>query len=297
MRLICPNCSAQYEVPADVIPAEGRDVQCSNCQETWFQPHPETEQEKSVAQTLKDHFAQTEPDTPALVPEPSSVEEPEEIEDEFERALSQELDQIEDIESDITPPQAPSITHERKKREIDPTVADILREEAQREREQRAAETFERQDEFALDVKQPTSEATPQKSGYIDPKLDELGALYKETASDAPASRRDLLPDIEEINSTLRRDKKTAQAIDPDAKAKRNASGKSGFRTAIILLLLAVLIYAYADVIGAQIPQISSYLEAYVAQINQVREILTDQTSGFMTWLNAQAEQARARNG
>ncbi|KUP91835.1 zinc-ribbon domain-containing protein [Tritonibacter horizontis] len=38
MRLICPNCGAQYEVPEDVIPAEGRDVQCSNCGDTWFQP-------------------------------------------------------------------------------------------------------------------------------------------------------------------------------------------------------------------------------------------------------------------
>ena len=63
MRLICPNCSAQYEVPADVIPAEGRDVQCSNCQETWFQTHPDTEQQSDIAQTLKEHFEQTEPET------------------------------------------------------------------------------------------------------------------------------------------------------------------------------------------------------------------------------------------
>ncbi|MDC0135779.1 zinc-ribbon domain-containing protein, partial [Sulfitobacter sp.] len=31
MRLICPNCDAQYEVPDDVMPVAGRDVQCSNC--------------------------------------------------------------------------------------------------------------------------------------------------------------------------------------------------------------------------------------------------------------------------
>ena len=37
MRLICPSCDAQYEVPDDVIPAEGRDVQCSSCSERWFQ--------------------------------------------------------------------------------------------------------------------------------------------------------------------------------------------------------------------------------------------------------------------
>ena len=38
MRLTCPNCGARYEVDDSMIPAEGRDVQCSNCTTTWFQP-------------------------------------------------------------------------------------------------------------------------------------------------------------------------------------------------------------------------------------------------------------------
>ena len=38
MRLLCPQCNAEYEIPDNVIPAEGRDVQCSGCQETWFVP-------------------------------------------------------------------------------------------------------------------------------------------------------------------------------------------------------------------------------------------------------------------
>lgn len=41
MRLSCPNCGAQYEVPLEVIPTAGRDVQCSNCGHTWFQIHPD----------------------------------------------------------------------------------------------------------------------------------------------------------------------------------------------------------------------------------------------------------------
>jgi predicted Zn finger-like uncharacterized protein len=294
MRLICPNCSARYEVPADVIPAEGRDVQCSNCQETWFQTHPDTEPQTDVAQTLKEHFAQTEPEAAPIPEQSDAVSETDPIDYEFERALDQELDTIAEDDPDVAP--APAITHERSKREIDPSVADILREEAQREREQRAAETFEHQDEFALDTDEPTSDPQPKKSGYIDPKLDDLDEMYKDTASDAPASRRDLLPDIEEINSTLRRDKKSANRDEPETQAQKNASGRRGFRVAIILLLLAVAVYAYADLIISNVPQLAPYLDAYVAQIDQWRAALSDQTSGFLTWLEAQADQARARN-
>ncbi|WP_201723338.1 zinc-ribbon domain-containing protein, partial [Sulfitobacter sp. HI0076] len=46
MRLICPNCDAQYEVPDEVMPVAGRDVQCSNCGQTWFQHHPDNAPEE-----------------------------------------------------------------------------------------------------------------------------------------------------------------------------------------------------------------------------------------------------------
>ncbi|MGB1034571.1 MAG: zinc-ribbon domain-containing protein, partial [Primorskyibacter sp.] len=41
MRLTCPNCRAQYDVPDTAIPEDGRDVECSNCAHSWFQsPDP-----------------------------------------------------------------------------------------------------------------------------------------------------------------------------------------------------------------------------------------------------------------
>ncbi len=43
MRLICPNCDAEYEVDDAAIPDAGRDVQCSNCGHAWFQIPPEIE--------------------------------------------------------------------------------------------------------------------------------------------------------------------------------------------------------------------------------------------------------------
>ena len=47
MRLICPNCTAEYEIPEDAIPAVGRDLQCSSCGVTWFSKPPVTDPEMS----------------------------------------------------------------------------------------------------------------------------------------------------------------------------------------------------------------------------------------------------------
>jgi predicted Zn finger-like uncharacterized protein len=36
MRLICPNCGAEYEPPRNMMPSGGRHVQCSACHTRWF---------------------------------------------------------------------------------------------------------------------------------------------------------------------------------------------------------------------------------------------------------------------
>ncbi|MDZ7906047.1 MAG: zinc-ribbon domain-containing protein [Cypionkella sp.] len=54
MRLQCPNCDAEYEVDANAIPYEGRDVQCSNCGHGWFQAHPDYETDYEFESALYD---------------------------------------------------------------------------------------------------------------------------------------------------------------------------------------------------------------------------------------------------
>ena len=93
MRLICPNCDAQYEVPDNVIPQAGRDVQCSDCGNTWFQepasaapPEPEFErqpvppevstilqEEAEYERAAREHDS---PPPPAPEPEPAPQPEP-----------------------------------------------------------------------------------------------------------------------------------------------------------------------------------------------------------------------------
>ncbi|MTH78961.1 zinc-ribbon domain-containing protein [Paracoccus aestuariivivens] len=40
MRLTCPRCAAQYDIPDSVIPASGREVECSACSHVWHQDAP-----------------------------------------------------------------------------------------------------------------------------------------------------------------------------------------------------------------------------------------------------------------
>ena len=37
MRLVCPNCKANYEIPRHVVPISGREVKCDSCGHSWFQ--------------------------------------------------------------------------------------------------------------------------------------------------------------------------------------------------------------------------------------------------------------------
>src|SRR6056297_1821927 len=76
MRLNCPNCGAQYEVPEAVIPTSGRDVQCSNCGDTWFQHHPD--HAPAEAEDLPEEYAaQPEAAAPEADPDPAPAPEPE----------------------------------------------------------------------------------------------------------------------------------------------------------------------------------------------------------------------------
>src|SRR6056297_2332325 len=129
MRLTCPNCGAQYEVPDEVIPETGRDVQCSNCGDTWFQFHPDhMPQDDAQAETAAEQQSADDADGYAdydVEPEPQPEPQPDPTpEDQYE-------DPDEHAEEDETSP---------PRRELDPSIRDLLREEATREEQARAAE-------------------------------------------------------------------------------------------------------------------------------------------------------------
>jgi len=269
MRLICPNCDAQYEVPDDVMPVSGRDVQCSNCGQTWFQHHP-------------DHLP--EEDTNGLgdsAPTP-------------------------DEETSTPPPPHARSRQTPERKQLDPSVADILRQEAEAEQEARRAKQaglLESQPDLGLDGAQNPSD--DERARLAKERMARLRGEENRPAPQAAAasagglgSRRDLLPDIEEINSTLRTGNERRSA-DPDLedttvspKYKREGGFKRGFVFVVALASILVLIYVFAPQISEAVPQAEPYLTRYVAAINQGRISLDSSFQNMLQWLDDKASQS-----
>lgn len=257
MRLICPNCDAQYEVKDDVIPMNGRDVQCSNCDTTWYQLHPKH------------------------LPKPEGLDETED-----DVVFS---DPGEGAASPVDPP----------RRKLDQAVADILREEAKLERRARAEAAGKPATQPDPSTETGGNEAKKRapQSGERTVQILSKDANSKTRSGARPtsgeiASRRDLLPDIEEINSSLRSDgerRNTTRVIDDpimDDSDEESAGFRRGFILMILVTLMLIMVYGYAPQIARAVPQTDPYLSGFVAQVDTVRFWLDGRVSSFLTWLD-----------
>lgn len=279
MRLICPNCGAQYEVPDGVIPEQGRDVQCSSCAHTWFQAHPDHDAE------LADELGQERPSEPETVAE-------------YEEELPQEAPFEEQAPAEDEPA-APA------RRELDPSIAELLREEAEFETQQRAAESgsLETQPELGLEEPAPDEAARralearrrmASRKG-VDETLVETPTQTEETLEDETASRRDLLPDIEEINSSLNADSRRPARADDHVPgmtvsgAQRSGGFRGGFLLGILLIGLLWALYAFSGQLAAQVPQIAGPLEKYTQTVDKGRLWLDTQTKALLIKLDSMA--------
>lgn len=282
MRLVCPNCGAQYEVDDRVIPETGRDVQCSNCGFGWFQRHPDQDAElaeelgtplpeaEPEAQTVAEQTPEPDPDsTPDPVPEPDSepVSEPEP-----------------EPEPELRPAPSPQ--------GLDDGVRDILRQEAEFEMEQRAHDhgQLESQPELGLDEIDP-EEARRRTVQERMARLRGLDEMPDEADEDSGA-RRDLLPDIEEISSSLDGDDVDPGNLPPDATVApaRRGGFRRGFLMMLLLAAIIALLYVYAPKLAETVPGSGPYLEAYVALIDQARAALDTLLQGAIDKMQGPGE-------
>lgn len=304
MRLICPNCDAQYEVPQDVIPPEGRDVQCSNCGQTWYQEHPDHVDEASRS---GDDALEDEEYAASGLQEDDSADHPDtgpRYETEDDQAPF--WDNRDDLHT------APETTSEAvgeddagpKRRELDPSIAEVLRAEAEREAQARRAESLsgmESQPELGLpesrdDVVRRSQEARERMArlrGQSAPDDDDAEEELLPSNAPAMGSRRDLLPDIEEINSTLRSNSDRSPTSDPGQTAQiemqEKRSSRLGFSLTVALFAVLVLIYVFAQQISGAVPQLAGAVDGYVSLIDGWRGWLDGHLQSMLSWLDQAA--------
>jgi predicted Zn finger-like uncharacterized protein len=244
MRLVCPNCDAEYEVDASAIPDTGRDVQCSNCGHAWFQLSARVEEDLAAEQALFD-------------PPPSQTS---------------DVDRVE-------PADPPA-------RALDESVLAVLREEAEREKLARRTEApppIETQTDLGLTeaiAATVAAAAVPQGSTETaepDAVAQRIARMKGEEPAPAkPQSRREMLPEIDEINTTLRasteRRAGDAGAVSDSLPASGGKSAyRSGFALSVVIGALVVALYVMAPRLAQQIPGLDGVLTGYVAAIDAAR--------------------------
>ncbi len=249
MRLTCPNCRAQYEVPESVIPQDGRDVQCSNCGDTWFQ-------------------ARDLPEETATPPE-----------EDFSVATQEPAADAGSNDDADTP-------EPRGQRGLDPELAEILRAEAEREASLRAQAraNLETQPDLGLEsAPRPEPQTDSSLSAPTEPSRVDATQV---SAAMEQESRRGLLPDIEEINSTLRAADHNDAAQVAAAALTPRSNGSAGFQRGFFLAVLAaialVLIYSNAPQIAAKLPQTDPWMSKYVASVDGARLWLDSKVATYV---------------
>ncbi len=289
MRLVCPNCAAQYEVEDSVIPDNGRDVQCSNCGHTWYQRSASRPITRPISKTPEleqpaaDHHHSTDDATEdatveevaAVSEEPAEREEPEQETEAAEMAAAGSDAAVETAEA-VEEEHDHAALEAEAPRALDPEVTDILREEAEREHAERDAETragLETQSDMGLDS---SSEETPphiqERMARLREMEDELGPTALATTPTS-GNRKELLPDIEEINSTLSpSEEEGAGNVAAAAKLEASRGGfRRGFALVIIIFAAMMLAYIYAPNIVQLNPQTEPIMSSYVSWINDIR--------------------------
>jgi hypothetical protein len=241
-------------------------VQCSNCGHTWFQypaGHPDELHDEIFADDASEETpeAPVEPEATATVPE---------IEQPWDEPVAD---------------QGPA--QDRQRQTIDPSVAEILQKEAAFESEQRLSEFgevgLENQADLGIDdvPEHPVEESKRRMAELRGEDVATVGAT----------SWREMLPDIEEINSTLRstsdRASREVPATPEIIEQERRSGFRTGFGLVLILAAAAVLVYVYAaEIIGA-VPASETALTSYVEAVNNGRIWLDDTMSNLSDRVNA----------
>ena len=286
MRLTCPSCGAQYEVDDSVIPEAGRDVQCSNCGHAWFQVSAsqlkaEAARAAATPQAAPDVAVAWTADEETPQPDAASAEVSAEISaagDAGPGSAAPAAGTPEPAEESEPEPAAHASAAPQwksRRKTLDDAVMNVLREEADRELRERAAEGS-----LGATPRNPGAEVTAAVAAMVaaqpeDPESPHAFSANEDAAVVSRASRRELLPDIEEINSTLRatsdRGGEAASVDAPETLRRRRSGFRMGFSTSLLIAALLLLLYVLAPAIAEKVPASAPAMTAYVGLIDSAR--------------------------
>lgn len=129
-------------------------------------------------------------------------------------------------------------------------------------------------------VSKPTRPATDRRTARPGQEIEEN---VEETAR--PVSRKELLPDVEELNATLRGNVPDSTPNDEMEMGENQPVTKSfgkSFVTTLFVIALFVALYVMKPMIIAKLPEAAIALDPYVAFIDSIR-LLIEQT--VVNWL------------
>ena len=150
---------------------------------------------------------------------------------------------------------------------VDESVLAILREEAEREahaRRAEAAKPLETQTDLGIETSIPAARRTVEAASAAEFEVD-----------DKFATRRTRLPDVEEINSTLRptetaQDGSGASDTEP-VMVEGRSSFRSGFLLVLTVAILGSALYGSADALAEAVPALAGPLKAYIGFVDSLR--------------------------
>lgn len=275
MRLICPNCDAEYEVDATLIPEVGRDVQCSNCGHAWFQASPLVEAEVEAEDALFSPGGGVAAEAVA--------------------AASADDDHDDTTPSPVAGAAMSASGAAPATRNIDASVLSVLREEAEREANARAMELPSMETQTEMGLQSGASRSDASVKSRISRMKGEAEA-HSDAAESSPkaAAKREMLPKIETINSTLRatsekRPGDGAAVAETMGSTEKRASGFGrGFVFAVLLIVVALMVYVLAPKLTRMLPALADPLGAYVVFVDGLRltvdQLLQDVTARIASW-------------
>ncbi len=261
MRLVCPNCKAEYNVADDAFSDGARDVQCSNCQHTWFQTPASRMISREVSRVLS-------------TPLPSVV-----------KTQSRDVSAYDSPQAGNSRAEGPlhkPVGDGPRHRPVDPNVANILREEAELTRgvadysadAPAPASSREVTAEEIEETRQRIARMTAEEGGTPTGMSPAAAAAAHAAAHADPHS----IPELTEINAALRARQEAQDGSGLTELEMKEARDRRGFRRGFftVLLLVALIIspYIFADEVVEAMPELSGYMATYVLVIDQMRDLL-----------------------